>query len=267
MDLANFERYSSAGAPALSGATVKLRAATMTNANAGTVVATTTTSSEGYWAFTGVDEGDYDVEVVISASYSRWYKGFVKHATAGFRAPNIWYTWKVTTLGAAAATIDIVQIPTGAKAARVRGIARANAGATTFESVVTQFSTNTTTTPTPDTGANYKYNYLLGNSGAASSTSNATDTSFLTSEAPGSGSVANHWADFEMSLPNLMDTTKFKIVRSDGGANGNNTAATMGVIRVVGLWANTGQIRQVRMALGSGNQLAVGSELAIDLRY
>src|SRR3954470_19763061 len=73
MDLANFERRANSGAPVV-GARVTLYAATAIDPT--TPLATTFTDANGYWAFTGLAQGAYDLLVEAPGSgYKKWYKG------------------------------------------------------------------------------------------------------------------------------------------------------------------------------------------------
>jgi hypothetical protein len=81
MILQGFEMYAVDGNPVVQ-ATVKLYAATLTQPNAGTLLASTTTDAQGFWQFTGLADGDYDVKVEVPGeSRVKWYKGLTR---AGF---------------------------------------------------------------------------------------------------------------------------------------------------------------------------------------
>jgi hypothetical protein len=80
MDLRNWEYIAETSQP-LVGATVLVRDATLTHPNGNTVLASTTTDSNGMWAVTGLADTAKDVEVIWGASsqYHRWYKGMTRH--------------------------------------------------------------------------------------------------------------------------------------------------------------------------------------------
>lgn len=83
MDLLNWEFFIDSGNPVV-GATVKVRDAVLSHPNTGTVVATTSTDSNGMWTFTGLSATAKDVEVIWGASgqYHKWYKGMTQHVVA-----------------------------------------------------------------------------------------------------------------------------------------------------------------------------------------
>lgn len=67
---------------ALSGATIKARAASDVHPNVGGVVATTTTDGQGMWSLPGLADGLYDIAVEYGSGLIRWYKGNSKVAVA-----------------------------------------------------------------------------------------------------------------------------------------------------------------------------------------
>jgi hypothetical protein len=79
MDLRNWEYYQNSSI-ALVGASVKVRDAVLTHPNTGTVLATTTTDSNGMWAFVGLTDTPKDIEVVwgSSSEFHKWYKGLTE---------------------------------------------------------------------------------------------------------------------------------------------------------------------------------------------
>jgi hypothetical protein len=89
MDLQGFEMFANSGLP-IQGATVNLYAATSTQPNAGSILQTTTTNSQGLWAFTGLSDAAYDVEVVTpGTAYHKWYKGNSKVGVLDIRTGDI----------------------------------------------------------------------------------------------------------------------------------------------------------------------------------
>jgi hypothetical protein len=83
MDLRNWEFYEENNQP-LVGATVRVRDASLSHPNTGTVLASTVTDPNGMWAFTGLSNTAKDVEVIWGSSgqYHRWYKGKTQHGVS-----------------------------------------------------------------------------------------------------------------------------------------------------------------------------------------
>lgn len=83
MELRNWEYFADGGS-AVVGAAVKVREASLAHPNNGTVLATTSTDSNGMWSVTGLTNTAKDVEVIWGAlgQYHRWYKGMVRHGAA-----------------------------------------------------------------------------------------------------------------------------------------------------------------------------------------
>jgi hypothetical protein len=80
MDLRNWEFFIDNGNPVV-GATVNVRAATLSHPNTGTVLATTTTDANGMWVVTGLTPTPKDIEVIWGnlSQYHKWYKGQTQH--------------------------------------------------------------------------------------------------------------------------------------------------------------------------------------------
>jgi hypothetical protein len=70
--LRDWERFTGTDLP-VNGATVELRAASLTQPNNGSVVASTTTDSNGKWEFTGLADGNYDVKIIYLGRVRRRY--------------------------------------------------------------------------------------------------------------------------------------------------------------------------------------------------
>jgi hypothetical protein len=81
MDLRNWEFYDNGNA--LVGASVVVRDAILSHPNAGTILASTSTDSNGAWSFTGLTDTAKDVEVIWGnvSQYHKWYKGMTRHDT------------------------------------------------------------------------------------------------------------------------------------------------------------------------------------------
>jgi hypothetical protein len=79
MQLRNWELFDT-NLPVI-GATVNVRDAILAHPNTGTVVASTTTDSNGMWAVTGLTDTPKDVEVIWGnvGQYHKWYKGYTQH--------------------------------------------------------------------------------------------------------------------------------------------------------------------------------------------
>ena len=84
MDLKGQEMVAGTGQPIVA-ATVDLIAASDTQPNPTAVSVSTTTDTNGIWAFTGVVDADYDVRVTTGAGKIKWYKGLLKQALYQFR--------------------------------------------------------------------------------------------------------------------------------------------------------------------------------------
>jgi hypothetical protein len=76
VDLRNWE-FNTLGS-AVVGADVYVYDAVLTHPNVGTVLASTTTNSDGMWAFAGLSDVAKDVKVVY-AGKTKWYKGMTRH--------------------------------------------------------------------------------------------------------------------------------------------------------------------------------------------
>lgn len=102
MDIRNWEFYDDG--TALVGATVRVRDALLTHPNGGTVLASTTTDSNGAWAFTGLTDAAKDVEVIWGnvGQHHRWYKGFTRHNTGTIFFEEAIEFKQVASLGTAA---------------------------------------------------------------------------------------------------------------------------------------------------------------------
>lgn len=77
MELRNWE-FNTTGS-AIAGADVFVYEASLTHPNAGSILASTTTNSDGMWAFTGLTDTAKDVKVEYQ-SKAKWYKGLTKHS-------------------------------------------------------------------------------------------------------------------------------------------------------------------------------------------
>ena len=77
MDLRNWE-FNTLGS-AVSGADVYVYDASLTHPNAGSILSSTTTNSDGMWAFTGLTNTAKDVRVVYQGK-TKWYKGLTRHS-------------------------------------------------------------------------------------------------------------------------------------------------------------------------------------------
>jgi hypothetical protein len=116
MDLRNWEFYEDGNA--LVGATVKVRDALLTHPNAGTVLATTTTDTNGAWAFTGLTDTAKDVEVIWgnASQYHRWYKGASRHNLGVmFQDEPMRFREQASTPGAPGANAGLLWIGTDGK--------------------------------------------------------------------------------------------------------------------------------------------------------
>jgi hypothetical protein len=186
MDVRNWEYFVDNGLPVV-GATVKARDAVLTHPNTGTVLATTSTDSNGMWAFVGLTDTPKDVEVIWGASsqYHRWYKGMAKTGVSALffegqtgllsaggwtNAPTVTgalgaNSINVATTGAAAGEIKATTGTfsgglnagtTGAAAGEVKTSSHAKIGGTVFPSGQTsQGFRALTPTTVPNTGTNW----------------------------------------------------------------------------------------------------------------
>lgn len=141
MDIRNWEYFLDNGLPVV-GATVKARDAVLTHPNTGSVLATTSTDSNGMWAFVGLTDLPKDVEVIWGASnqYHRWYKGMVKTGVSalffegqtGLLSSGGWTNAPTVTGALGANAINVAT--TGAAAGEVKTNSHAKIGGTVFPS-------------------------------------------------------------------------------------------------------------------------------------
>lgn len=78
MYLRNWEHNATTGTP-IAGATVEVRAATLTSPNTGAIIASTTTDVNGMWEFPTLPDAPADVKVLYSGNVW-WHKGMTKHS-------------------------------------------------------------------------------------------------------------------------------------------------------------------------------------------
>jgi hypothetical protein len=77
MRLRNWEHSASSGLP-IPGATVEARAASLVSPNSGTVIASTSTDSNGMWEFVSLPDSATDIKVISGANIW-WHKGLTRH--------------------------------------------------------------------------------------------------------------------------------------------------------------------------------------------
>src|SRR5690606_23793549 len=77
MDLRNWE-FSTLGT-AIAGADVFVYEASLSHPNPGAIIASTSTNSDGMWAFTGLSDTAKDVKVEYQ-NKTKWYKGLTRHS-------------------------------------------------------------------------------------------------------------------------------------------------------------------------------------------
>jgi hypothetical protein len=255
LDITGFEMLAGSGTP-ISGATVELRVATNTHPNTSGVLQSTTTDANGMWTFTGLSPGSYDVKVLYN-TLVKWYKGNSKVQVAGIaesgRGLNHLIDRRV--LGASAATIDFVQIPTDYVDLEILLDGRGSDAAAS-QNLRLQLSTDTTSTPTPDTGGNYDFQQHFASAATSAAAESFGQTSGAGGLIPTAGAGANLSAGFQILLLNAMGTTFNKgyisVSRTKYGvATGNMFSQT-----IAGNWRNSGQIRQIRLFLSAGNFIA-----------
>jgi microcystin-dependent protein len=78
LDLRNWEHNATSGTP-VAGATVEVRAASLTSPNTGPVIASTTTDANGMWEFVGLADAAVDVKITYNGNVW-WHKGMTKHS-------------------------------------------------------------------------------------------------------------------------------------------------------------------------------------------
>lgn len=85
MDLRNWEFFASGSA--VSGANVYLYTASLSHPNLGSVLTSTITDSSGFWQFTSLSDGAYDVRVSYN-NRDKWYKGLTR-VSVGIQVGNL----------------------------------------------------------------------------------------------------------------------------------------------------------------------------------
>jgi len=100
-DLRNWEVFAGSGSP-VAGATVEVIEASLVHPNTGTPISTTTTDSNGMWAFTGLTDTGKDVKVTYDGNI-KWYKGMTRHSVGAISMYGVTPVGAVTDYAGATA--------------------------------------------------------------------------------------------------------------------------------------------------------------------
>lgn len=155
-----------------------------------------------------------------------------------------------TTLGSAAATIDITGIPTSYAHLRVVLDGRSDL-ASNVNTVSVRLNN--------DTAANYDYEFLTGTGAAASSSETfaATGVFFLT--LPAATATAGTSGQGVLEIPNYAGTTFNKSLLITCGSKQSTATGDMNARRIQGFWRSTAAVNRVTLYFAAGGNFVTGT--------
>jgi hypothetical protein len=160
-----------------------------------------------------------------------------------------------TTLGVAAASIDMTSIPQTFAHLKLELYLRTDVAAAA-DNVRVRFN--------GDTAANYDaHSGHFTGAGSGSTESIGQTAIVLYEHATGSTATANEFGKFEVIIPHYTGTTSRKGTHSFGGRKTTDASLGGGVIFTHGGWRSTAAITQVTILPGSGANLAAGSRVTL----
>ena len=147
-----------------------------------------------------------------------------------------------TTVGAGgAATVTFSSIPSTYTHLQIRWIAR-NASTNATDSFGINFNS--------DTGANYAWHWLYGTGSSVSAYGTGSQTAGLIECTSGAGATSGIFGGGYIDILDYANTTKYKTVRSLGGADANGSG---GIFLMSSLWQNTNAVSTILLTSNSGN--------------
>ncbi len=159
---------------------------------------------------------------------------------------------------AAAATIDLAQIPPGYESLRLEVDGRVTA-ALSVANIGLQFSTSTAASPTFDTSTNYDWHHMVSvGVGATGERVGGSSYAQIGTFPGGSASTGFH-GSASVTIPSYVRTIFNKTIVSIGASISGTTAADSIVAVEHSRWRNNDAIRAVRVMTIGGTNLSSGT--------
>src|SRR6266496_3169169 len=158
-----------------------------------------------------------------------------------------------TTLGAAAASIDVQSIVAGYASLLLVFNGRGDTAAT---------STTISMRLNNDSAANYYWQRLRGNGVTASAAESLAATSCRVGEMPAANAAAGLAGSTHIWLPNYAGAAQTVGIKSSSAYLAGLTTTLLFVDEITGVWNNSGAINRITLLPGAGN-FATNSRLTI----
>lgn len=169
-----------------------------------------------------------------------------------------------TVLSAAAATVDLVQIPQGYESVRVTAIARGTVAAN-FTQVGFQFSSGTSTAPAFDSSTAYDWDVLLTQGVTPSGSPSIGSSYAFAGWIPGSSGQANFASQIDALICGYSRSVFQKSLGSNVSHRDSTAAAGAAMFSAYAgaFWRNTGPIQAIRVLPISGGNFSSGTVITI----
>jgi hypothetical protein len=163
----------------------------------------------------------------------------------------------VTVGAGGTGSISFSSIPITYKNLQIRVLAQTNRGTYGIDEAKITFNS--------DSGANYAYHTLYGDGSSATSGALTSSNYMLSGSGNFGTTTGSNWGSCVTDILDYANTSKYKTLRSLGGADANGTVGGIGgrVSLVSGLWQNTAAISTITLVPANGSSFSQYSSFAL----